>query len=97
MLFEQNGVGGIRSGFKRLTFLCVPDGIEVGEGRGSRSCLRATIALRCMIKEGFLPIMPHPKLIKSLILYFYDQRKTTLRLTRDGSPRDTIRGSDLLQ
>ena len=35
MLFEQNGVGGIRSGFKRLTFLCVPDGIEVGEGHGA--------------------------------------------------------------
>ena len=61
MLFEQNGVGGIRSGFKRLTFLCVPDGIEVGEGRGSRSCLRATIALRCMIKDGFFADNPSPE------------------------------------
>lgn len=52
MLFEQNGVGGIRSGFKRLAFLCVPGGIEVGEGHGRRSCLRSTIALRCIIKDS---------------------------------------------
>ena len=71
MLFKQNGVGGIRSGFKRLTFLCVPGGIEVMEGHIIVFCLRAVIALMCIIKDGLFAAdsaADHNQILKSIIL-----------------------------